>query len=38
MTNRRVRDSPDGQFHWCAHQSGLDAGHTICLFGPPGSF
>jgi hypothetical protein len=38
MTDRRVRDSPDGQFHWCAHQSGLDAGHTICLFVPPRSF
>lgn len=38
MTDRRVRESPDGQFHWCAHLSGLDAGHTICLFVPPRSF
>jgi hypothetical protein len=38
MTDRRVKDSPDGQFHWCAHQSGLDAGHTICLFVPPRSY
>jgi hypothetical protein len=38
MTDGRVKDSPDGQFHWCAHQSGLDAGHTICLFVPPRSF
>lgn len=33
--DKRVRDSPDGDFHWCAHQAGLDAGHTICLFVPP---
>jgi hypothetical protein len=38
MTDRRVRQSPDGAFHWCAHQSGLDAGKTICLFVPPRSF
>lgn len=35
MTDKRVKDSPDGAFHWCAHQSGLDAGKTICLFVPP---
>lgn len=35
MTDKRVKDSPDGQFHWCAHRSGLDAGKTICLFVPP---
>ncbi|KQZ15922.1 hypothetical protein ASD44_09765 [Mesorhizobium sp. Root554] len=38
MTDRRVKDSPDGAFHWCAHQAGLDAGKTICLFVPPRSF
>jgi hypothetical protein len=38
MTDRRVKDSPDGQFHWCAHRAGLDAGKTICLFVPPRSF
>jgi hypothetical protein len=32
--DKRVRPSPDGEFHWCAHQSGLDAGKTICLFVP----
>src|SRR5882724_2771763 len=31
MTDKRVKDSPDGEFHWCAHQAGLDAGKTICL-------
>jgi hypothetical protein len=32
--DKRIKDSPDGEFHWCAHQAGLDAGHTICLFVP----
>lgn len=36
--DKRVKDSPDGQTHWCAHQAGLDAGHTICLFVPPRGF
>jgi hypothetical protein len=38
MSDKRVRQSPDGKFHWCAHQAGLDAGKTICLFVPPRSF
>ncbi|TGP28263.1 hypothetical protein EN875_032250 [Mesorhizobium sp. M2D.F.Ca.ET.232.01.1.1] len=33
-SDKRIKDSPDGEFHWCAHQSGLDAGKTICLFVP----
>ncbi|WP_246685969.1 hypothetical protein [Mesorhizobium sp. B2-4-6] len=33
--DKRIKDSPDGEFHWCAHQAGLDAGKTICLFVPP---
>jgi hypothetical protein len=36
--DKRVKDSPDGEYHWCAHKAGLDAGHTICLFVPPRSF
>ena len=36
--DKRVKDSPDGEYHWCAHQAGIDAGHTICLFVPPKSF
>lgn len=36
--DKRIRQSPDGEFHWCAHQSGLDAGRTICLFVPPRGF
>jgi len=37
-TDKRVKDSPDGEYHWCAHQAGLDAGHTIFLFVPPKGF
>ncbi|PBB96774.1 hypothetical protein [Mesorhizobium sp. WSM3862] len=36
--DKRVKSSPDGEFHWCAHQAGIDAGHTICLFVPPKGF
>jgi len=36
--DKRVRNSPDGRFHWCAHQSGVEAGQTICLFVPPRGF
>jgi hypothetical protein len=34
--DKRVKASPDGEYHWCAHQAGIDEGHTICLFVPPG--
>ena len=37
MTDRRVRHSPDGEFHWCS-VAGSDDGRTICLFAPPRSF
>lgn len=36
--DQRIKDSPDGKFHWCAHKAGLDAGKTICLFVPPPSY
>ncbi len=36
--DKRVKNSPDGEYHWCAHQAGTDAGHTICLFVPPKGF
>lgn len=36
--DKRVKDSPDGDMHLCAHQAGIDAGHTICLFVPPKGF
>jgi hypothetical protein len=36
--DKRIKDSPDGEFHHCAHRAGIDAGHTICLFVPPKGF
>lgn len=33
----RLRDSPDGRFHWCS-VAGSANGRTICLFVPPRSF
>jgi hypothetical protein len=36
--DKRIRRSPDGDYHWCSHNSGLDAGRTICLFVPPRGF
>ena len=38
VQRQTYQDSPDGEFHWCAHQAGLDAGKTICLFVPPSSY
>lgn len=33
----RVKNSPDGAFHWCS-VAGANDGRTICLFVPPRSF
>ena len=33
----RLKDSPDGEFHWCS-VAGANNGRTICLFVPPRSF
>lgn len=33
----RLRDSPDGEFHWCS-VAGADDSRTICLFVPPRGF
>ncbi len=33
----RVKDSPDGQFHWCS-VAGAEDGRTICLYVPPRSY
>lgn len=30
----RIRQSPDGEFHWCSVAGGDDS-RTICLFVPP---
>ena len=36
-SDKRVKDSPDGEYHWCS-VSGADNTKTICLFVPPPSF
>lgn len=36
-TDKRVKDSPDGEYHWCS-KYGQDDTPTICLFVPPRSF
>jgi hypothetical protein len=33
----RLKDSPDGMFHWCS-VAGADDGRTICLYAPPRGF
>jgi hypothetical protein len=33
-TDTRVKNSPDGAFHWCS-VAGSNNGRTICLFVPP---
>jgi hypothetical protein len=33
----RLKDSPDGEFHWCS-VAGANDGRTICLFVPPRAF
>jgi hypothetical protein len=37
MSDRKVKPSPDGEFHWCS-KGGRDDGATICLFVPPRAF
>ena len=36
-SDNRLKDSPDGEYHWCS-VSGADDTRTICLFVPPHSF
>jgi hypothetical protein len=33
----RIKNSPDGEFHWCS-VAGANDGHTVCLFVPPRGF
>ena len=35
--DKRLKDSPDGEYHWCS-VSGADNTRTICLFVPPPSY
>jgi hypothetical protein len=34
MTDSRIKNSPDGEYHWCS-VAGRDNTRTICLFVPP---
>ena len=36
-SDTRLKDSPDGEYHWCS-VSGADDSRTICLFVPPPSY
>jgi len=36
-SDTRVRNSPDGDFHWCS-VAGANDGRTVCLFVPPRMF
>ncbi|EKF16843.1 hypothetical protein [Nitratireductor pacificus] len=36
-SDKRVKNSPDGVFHWCS-VAGKDDSRTICLFVPPRSY
>jgi len=36
-SDRRVKQSRDGVYHWCSI-AGADDGRTICLFVPPKAF
>ena len=36
-SDSRVKNSPDGEYHWCS-VAGKNDGRTICLFVPPKSF
>lgn len=36
-TDTRLKNSPDGEYHWCS-VAGADDSRTICLFVPPPSY
>ncbi len=36
-SDSRIKQSPDGEYHWCSN-GGRDDGRTICLFVPPQLF
>lgn len=36
-SDARLRNSPDGEYHWCS-VAGADDSRTICLFVPPRSY
>ena len=38
LTDSRVKDSPDGDYHLCQQGGDFDHGRVLCLFRPPNSF
>jgi hypothetical protein len=36
-TDKRIKNSPDGEYHWCSVR-GANDGKTICLFVPPPAY
>jgi hypothetical protein len=36
-SDNRIKDSPDGEFHWCSIDGKADT-RTICLFVPPRAY
>lgn len=36
-SDTRLKESPDGEFHWCS-VAGAEDSRTICLFVPPRSY
>jgi hypothetical protein len=36
-SDKRIKSSPDGEYHWCS-VAGANDGKTICLFVPPPSY
>ncbi|MER8639041.1 hypothetical protein [Mesorhizobium sp. M0954] len=36
-SDKRIKNSPDGEYHWCS-VAGANDGKTICLFVPPSSY
>ncbi|CCV13468.1 hypothetical protein [Mesorhizobium sp. STM 4661] len=36
-SDARIKNSPDGEYHWCS-VAGANDGRTICLFVPPPSY
>lgn len=36
-SDKRIKNSPDGQYHWCT-VNGRDDGRTICLYVPPRAY
>lgn len=36
--NRRVKNSPDGEFHVCQQAGNFDSGRILCIYAPPRAY